>query len=489
MVYKFISPGHISIRTRTEDEDNYINTGSDIWKWKDGGIQTKIDWTSLSCCDTLKEVLKGYLCYRLQTRSLWAIASNDLRLIKILSKSRLSNNSAWQIEDVISFFQELISTEDSKVAYTFRSFYKWCNKNSIAGFSDEILYSLSDTRVPVRRPYANVFLSPNYITPEEENIIISLFTNNYDRNDFVSLRDNVILNLCFELAPRPIQLFSLNSTDFITVVGPDGNKFFSLNLPMAKKMSNLAIEKRPRSVSNALGVKIERLIEKNKDEFGENSVALFLAPKNRNSSHNRLSSPAISKIIVTQLKSIGFKKGDGATLLRHHLAQSLADQGASAEVIAEIMGHNSTLPARAYIAATPALASIKTRALGKNKTYENIMKMLLTGEIMNKDDVSKERWVKGMIGQQYIGGIGSCGLPENTACPKNPVYACYTCNKFHPFKDGPHEEVKTSLQKQAQFFIDIAEKAMDIKHNRPVVQLENTIEAVNAVIARIQNTL
>ena len=92
-----------------------------------------------------------------------------------------------------------------------------------------------------------------------------------------------------------------------------------------------------------------------------------------------------------------------------------------------------------------------------------------------------------MVGNQYIGGVGACGLPEDTACPKNPVYACYTCAKFHPFRDGTHQEVKSGLQKQAQYFIDIAEKAMDLGHNRTFLQLERTIEAVDAVIQRIES--
>jgi len=44
-----------------------------------------------------------------------------------------------------------------------------------------------------------------------------------------------------------------------------------------------------------------------------------------------------------------------------------------------------------------------------------------------------------------------------------------------------------SLQKQAQYFIDIAEKAMDLEHNRTFLQLERTIEAVDTVIQRIES--
>ena len=90
-----------------------------------------------------------------------------------------------------------------------------------------------------------------------------------------------------------------------------------------------------------------------------------------------------------------------------------------------------------------------------------------------------------MVGSRYIGGIGACGLNANTECPKNPVYSCYTCKKFNPFKDGVHSEVKEMLQKEAQYFIDISEKGLALESNRTITQLEKTIEAVDAVIERI----
>lgn len=83
-----------------------------------------------------------------------------------------------------------------------------------------------------------------------------------------------------------------------------------------------------------------------------------------------------------------------------------------------------------------------------------------------------------MIDTQYIGGIGACALRVHTHCPYNPVYACYTCKKFHPSADGRHEQVKEALQREAQRFIDIAEQAGDLIHNRPLAQHQTTMSRV-----------
>ena len=199
----------------------------------------------------------------------------------------------------------------------------------------------------------------------------------------------------------------------------------------------------------------------------------------------RLGPSPLSSIIKKYLSEINLNKN--SIDFRHNLAQALADQGASADIIAEILGHNSTVPARAYIAATPKIAEIKSKALSKNKKYNNLIKMM-TGDFIEESTVLERNKVRGVIGSQYIGGIGSCGLPEDTLCPKNPVYSCYTCIKFHPFKNKEqHLEVKNQLEKRAQFFIDIAEKGNDLEHNRPVTQLSETIDAVEKIITIINN--
>ena len=186
-----------------------------------------------------------------------------------------------------------------------------------------------------------------------------------------------------------------------------------------------------------------------------------------------------------ELCEAGVDKPNQVTmLLRHHLGQGLADQGTPADMIAELLGHNSTVAARAYVTATPNIARIKEKALGKSPAYQRIMRSLLTGEVVQRRDTAAERAIRGVIDTQYIGDIGACALPVHTHCPYNPVYACYTCKKFHPFADSRHEQVKEALQREAQRFIDIAEQAGDLIHNRPLAQHQTTILAVSATIER-----
>ncbi|MBL7760870.1 MAG: site-specific integrase [Sediminibacterium sp.] len=493
-IFHFQTPARIEIKSTVSGVKNYCVLTENEWRWVYGGIPYDIKWENYSFDLNLKNILKAFLYSRFLRLSPKTIGACDLRFVKFLSLSEYGHKFPWKNElDILTLTTEVIQY-DAHAIYGLKAFYRFGIANQITGFENSFSSIIEDSKANNKhKQYSKVLLNEiNMLSAEDENLLLEKLSTPINISNYIEFRNNVIFHLAFELAPRPIQIHSLSIEDMDEVISASTNEdYFSLWLPMAKKIGTNKVEKRVRKITNQLGQKISTLIEENKRFFLNTPLSpIFINPtrlSNGKSADPRLNVREISSIILEEMKQLGFGKGDGATLLRHHLAQSLADQGASAETIAEILGHNSTVPARAYIAATPAIAEIKTRALGKNETYSNIMKMLLTGDIISKAGSIKERWVKGMIGSQYIGGIGVCGLSPDTSCPKNPVYACYTCKKFQPFREGIHNEVKEQLQKQVQYFVDIAEKGIALDHNRTVSQLERTIEAVDATIDRINS--
>lgn len=470
-----ILPKIIKIKAKLQEDNCTIVTKNAVWVWYAEGKPQKIDWNLFDFDYQLKFLLQLFIIHRLKTRSLSTVSKGDIEFIRYINKTKLT--LPFLLDKILITFLNQTKTRPKT---TFRVFYLWCLKNNFKGFERSIYLSLKEYIVNSIKPYQKIFLQQNFMSSNEINKVyrktkenINISSNNWNR-----LMRNVIFRIVYELAPRPSQFYLLNRSDFKKVLGGN-NIYYSINMPMSKKIKSLFIEKRNRSISIELGQKIELLLELYKIN-NINSIALFIAENKK-----RLTNSEYTKIVIEKLNSIGINK----TLidLRHHLAQSLADQGSPAEIIAEILGHNSTVPARAYIAATPKIAEIKANALGKSEKYKNIISMLTTGKIIEKDYTNPERWVQGVVGNQYIGGIGSCGLPKDTTCPKNPVYACYTCIKFHPFKNGNHTVVKENLEHQIQLFIDIAENGNDIEHNRPVTQLNTSINAVNNVIKRIKN--
>ncbi|HHV9133410.1 TPA: integrase core domain-containing protein [Escherichia coli] len=113
------------------------------------------------------------------------------------------------------------------------------------------------------------------------------------------------------------------------------------------------------------------------------------------------------------------------TDLRHNVGHSLAMQGASAEEIAHVLGHTSLAVAKYYIMATPALALIRAKALGSNPVWQNMVAMMLTGEL-----VDSAHWkghpVVGLVGDELHDKIGGCSRNSST-CPFSEVRSCYGC--------------------------------------------------------------
>jgi len=431
----------------------------------------------------LKEIVKAYLFHRIESRSPHT-AGADAVAIRDIAEFSHSFDFPWSVGAALKILG-CLSQRSSANAIHFRVLYCWCLTTEKPGFSRETYFALEETKLSKRSPYQSLFLYQRYVTQEQEVLVLRIINDSYDPDDWLALRSNVLLHISFELAPRPSQLYALNVDDLEVLRIPNKKAkekerdFCSLWLPMAKKIGAGIPERRPKRITAELGEKIQQLINLNKILFGERLNALFLKDVK-----SRLPTQAISRSLIQALESLDLSDGGGATLLRHHLGQGLADQGAPADVIAEALGHNSTVAARAYITATPTIAKIKARALGKSETYKSIMRSMLTGDIAKKNDFHKERWVKGIVHTQYLVGIGGCDLPDKTPCPKNPIYSCYTCRDFHPFIDGPHNTVRSALEKQAQSFVDAASHSMELDRSRVPVQLEQTLEAVDAVISR-----
>jgi integrase len=448
-----------------------------VWTWYDGGVAMKIDWAALQLNPELIEIGKGFMAYALEKYApRTAVMFADT--LRFLSSTNLATGLPWDTHQLVTALEKLKKTR--AVLIGFRRLYRWAMDRGINGFDSITYLGIKDVKSDRVDPYARIFLSQSGLGLDEEVRLLKRIEREVLPISWDEAQFNIVLHLGFELAPRSIQFHSLDIADFELIESADHQRYYTLWLPMAKKVGQRRPERRPRKVTSRLGEKISRHISEIQRQFGSDCGPLFVSPNGK-----RLSVNEIGKGLKHELREAGIDKANQVTiLLRHHLGQGLADQGTPADMIAELLGHNSTVAARAYVTATPNIARIKEKALGKSPAYQRIMRSLLTGEVVQRRDTAAERAIRGVIDTQYIGDIGACALPVHTHCPYNPVYACYTCKKFHPFVDGRHEQVKEALQREAQRFIDMAEQAGDLIHNRPLAQHQTTILAVSATIER-----
>ncbi|WKV11459.1 tyrosine-type recombinase/integrase [Marivirga harenae] len=450
----------------SDDDYNIINLKSDNWVFIYAGIKYSINWYSYKDHEKkITDLYKGFLANRLETKSP-ATVKTDISVVRTLLKLRFNPYLFNYGTELSNYFKKSKENFNS-----FKMFFKWMKTQNVELDYRSVFKRLKYDKPGVKNSFGHIAMREFEIKKSDQIRLIKFLYSTLEtcKKDKLEFTEALIVLSSFELGIRPIQTISLNVGDFKVIKNMEA-VFYSLDIVNVKKSNDQQHIRKRRAISSKLGFFLELLVT------GKDSNEPLFKTKKR----KRFTSPGISKVINCCLKEmlIDTSKFEGNTILRHSLAQTLADQGSPAEVIAEALGHNSTVAGRAYVNNTPNIAEIKSRALGKSDRFKEIIEILQTGRPKKKENVPEDRWISGVVGTGYIGGIGGCGLPSHSSCPKNPVYSCYTCQKFHPFENGPHTEVLKELQNEVQIFIDNSTDSGDLKFNRTLEQLEMVIESV-----------
>ncbi|WP_305809969.1 hypothetical protein [Photobacterium kishitanii] len=171
---------------------------------------------------------------------------------------------------------------------------------------------------------------------------------------------------------------------------------------------------------------------------------------------------------------------------RHNVGHSLAMQGATATEIAFVLGHSSEVVAKHYILATPELARVRYRALGVNATWQNMMALMITGDLVYAEDWHGIK-VAGIVGGQLHTNSGGCGRISKE-CPFAELRACYGCLYFRPFiNEGEHEQVLLGVQKEITEAVALS-NAVGNARNPAVEILTRMKENIMLVMKRVENS-
>ncbi|WP_164731245.1 hypothetical protein [Entomomonas moraniae] len=161
----------------------------------------------------------------------------------------------------------------------------------------------------------------------------------------------------------------------------------------------------------------------------------------------------------------------------------MALNGSSAEEIAYILGHSSTVAAGYYISSTPSLAEIRENALGSNPVFQNMIALMMTGSLVQRNDWIGRK-VAGNINNQFHFNIGDCTY-DTTLCPFSQVRACYGCLYFKPFIDGEHQKVFDSINEELIQLMKQADSS-HIESHPLIAEITRRKQHVMMVMTRIQ---
>lgn len=131
---------------------------------------------------------------------------------------------------------------------------------------------------------------------------------------------------------------------------------------------------------------------------------------------------------------------------RYTFGTRMAEEGASKAVIADRLGHTDLQNVDVYFEASPAIVENIDRAMGAG--LAPIAQAFRGRTIEGEHQASRN----GAPGSRIIDfrisadPLGSCG--KGSSCGLAKPVACYTCHRFEPWLDGPHEESLNRLLKE-----------------------------------------
>ena len=474
-------------------ETKFINSTSSTWECLYSGRKEYIDFTEENYLDKHEiKLLKFFLAYYSQLNSP-AYLSRYFKQVRSKFHKLIKNNNSFSY---LSFKEVLVdlAVDESKHReyYTLKNFVRLLIAEGFEGFSEEDELDLEI----LERPRS--FNSKLFYQEVEDPIskpTITMIQNGFAKLNLEiaegqSIADNIIkdtsiLGLIYVTGMRPVQLSKLSVEDIkIDTYTEEGEHMrYSILVPYAKqgRFSHAKISiKLPEEIATVILQYIKQFKLPMKHQlFDLNSYAVIYCNTAINEQLFRFSPQEYQKRVSNgELIQIKYTSSQ----FRHHVAYSMALSGSSAEAIAYILGHSSLVTARHYIFSSPNLAQIRAIALGRNPVYQQMIAMLMTGDIITHEQDHGENIV-GFVDNKVHNNIGKCSYNAN--CFLEPVRSCYGCIYFHPYVNGNHEEVLKCVQNELESIIHISDAVYN--SSNPIIAIhEATKFEIESVIKRCE---
>jgi hypothetical protein len=459
---------------------------SDQWLLGINGRRTQLDFSGLS--EPWNRLIKQAMAWRLATQASGTVFSHLIGLRNIL---RFFGESPFQRMFVSTIAEyrgywntELLPKMNSNDAYALKAVLLFCCEMSIGCFEPGFRDFVGAFYYPPRDKFAAVRSGDCFLSADEESAIVNYLDDVSTRAkpsnlQIGELRDACLIVASYQHAMRPIQIAKveredvrvrlLNATD-----GPIVHvRFFKEKQKLdEKRTAMLRPIKREWAI---LYVRLAELRDASPDLFANERAVL--------NSFFGLDPYAVGLRIIEICRDL-MGHSRSATDLRHTGAQRMADGGASAEELAEYLGHSDIDTGNIYFTASTTQAELLNKALAISPIYTAVERAHRTKTIDKAAllQLAPDNQIGAVVHGVPIAGIGACNLGQGR-CTKNPALSCYDCRKFIPVNDpAPHREVRDTLRPVVREFYDASRGETQ---GPAYTQLRRTLEAVEEVIVAV----
>ena len=305
----------------------------------------------------------------------------------------------------------------------------------------------------------------------------------------VSNRGFALAWLGMALGQRLVQFGMLKVMDFLVIPANDGSVRFMINLPRAKQRGAEARElfsEKPlcQEAGTALAVWIEQLKSTDTGHIAFKELPIFprwghVSPVGLHHMTSTMVGQELADTI-NSLEVISERTGEvikfQSKRFKYTVGTRAAEEGHGEMVIAALLDHTDTQNVRVYVESTAKVAGIIDKAMGP---YMAPIAQAFKGMIIRSDD-DCPNGIRIYSGLRSKGDVGKCG--HHGFCGAAAPHVCYVCVNFHPWLDGPHEEILKELEDERKRVLAItSDKRISGAKDRLIMAVTQVVTKCNEI--------
>lgn len=460
------------------------------WKFRDGNVQISINYNLVPALaepliDGLKLTLMWYFDHR---APLTANRCFDYFLFLLRAIAEGRRNLIIQItpEDILVF--KMMSKRSEHVLASLRGFLKRWSSLCAPGIDKDVAIFVDQIRLkqhPIGVAVTTLDSKKGPFSDLEFEAIQCALADAYAAGKIDE--DVFFLSFLFmALGARPVQLAAIKLSDLIAPKSDEDGTNYILMVPRAKQHEHLSRDEfKARVLAHQIAEPLHRYVEGVYAEF----IGLLPDPcqapmfpqeqqlENANApgfdyhrTPHSLSGKVIRAFVRLSVPSERLTCPIPVTPVRFRrtFATRAAEEGLPLLVIAEMMDHANTRNVEVYAGLTSRIRARLSRAVAMHMAP---LAQAFSGRIIHTEaDATRpgpsSRIVDLRVDQSGA-GMGSCGTHAHCGFAK-PI-ACYACNSFEPWLDGPHDAMLDHLLERRKHLLKSADLRIASVNDRSIL--------------------
>jgi integrase len=487
-----------------------IRTSDSVWRIN---LNDSVNWGLVSSLpNQLLLPIRAYICHVLVSKSgstARVVFGRIARLISKIDRSKLESEVGERIGAGLFYLlkQSLENDPETGESTTldtlseFRRWYLWCVDCEFPGFDEESALELSD-KVIGGSPQGLFVLQcdPEFgpLTFAEDTRLEAALSRANDcpeesATNWLQASVAVMLSKAFGLYAGHLQL--LNEADLVRELMSDGGETYWLKVPRLKKRGSRGrVGTRRRRLTPRMARAIKELIDRNANvsprtaatEASGDSRPMFtratdrrgLAGTGLEADARRWGKNDFGMAMSEFCSSSGIEFRISPRRLRYSFATRLVEEGCSPMELADALDHTDLQHVMVYFNSRGRVVRQLDEALAIR--LAPLANAFLGRVIPGAREATRANDPASTIRFGVDSGshpdVGSCGTVQG--CGLNVPLACYTCARFEPWVDAPHQEVLATLvsRRRRRHLAGLDEKLVQVH--------DATILAVAEVIRR-----